>query len=263
MDEQASELRELMHNDKQEQSNKMHHTRVIAITSGKGGVGKTSVAINMAIAYAQTGKKVILIDCDMGMANVNVMMNIVPQYNLMQVINGQKKMSDIILNTISNELKNLKINQLLLILKQIKEDENREKINNLFNLGKNVNKNNSINYNDDIDLNSENQNSIEMINKMFNDYSNLKNIDIINSNKFTPDFNSFANDEYVPNFGNKIISQNNNINDKLGFKNIGFNDPRLIYHSPSPLILKKQDSKIIEENKNVDNQIDFDDPKNC
>ena len=99
MDEQASELRELMHNDKQEQSNKMHHTRVIAITSGKGGVGKTSVAINMAIAYAQTGKKVILIDCDMGMANVNVMMNIVPQYNLMQVINGQKKMSDIILNT--------------------------------------------------------------------------------------------------------------------------------------------------------------------
>ena len=170
---------------------------------------------------------------------------------------------DLILNTISNELKNLKINQLLLILKQIKEDENREKINNLFNLSKNVNKNNSINYNDDIDLNSENQNSIEMINKMFNDYSNLKNIDIINSNKFTPDFNSFANDEYVPNFGNKIISQNNNINDKLGFKNIGFNDPRLIYHSPSPLILKKQDSKIIEENKNVDNQIDFDDPKNC
>ena len=170
---------------------------------------------------------------------------------------------DLILNTISNELKNLKINQLLLILKQIKEDENREKINNLFNLGKNVNKNNSINYNDDIDLNSENQNSIEMINKMFNDYSNLKNIDIINSNKFTPDFNSFANDECVPNFGNKIISQNNNINDKLGFKNIGFNDPRLIYHSPSPLILKKQDSKIIEENKNVDNQIDFDDPKNC
>ena len=170
---------------------------------------------------------------------------------------------DLILNTISNELKNLKINQLLLILKQIKEDENREKINNLFNLGKNVNKNNSINYNDDIDLNSENQNSIEMINEMFNDYSNLKNIDIINSNKFTPDFNSFANDEYVPNFGNKIISQNNNINDKLGFKNIGFNDPRLIYHSPSPLILKKQDSKIIEENKNVDNQIDFDDPKNC
>ena len=97
MDEQASELRELMHNDKQEQST--HRTRVIAITSGKGGVGKTSVAINMAIAYAQTGKKVILIDCDMGMANVNVMMGIVPQYNLIHVINGQKKMADIIQNT--------------------------------------------------------------------------------------------------------------------------------------------------------------------
>ena len=96
MDEQASELRELMHNDKPEQQ---HHTRVIAITSGKGGVGKTSIAINMAIAYAQTGKKVILIDCDMGMANVNVMMGIMPQYNLIHVINGQKKMSEIIQNT--------------------------------------------------------------------------------------------------------------------------------------------------------------------
>lgn len=96
MDEQASELRELMHNEKPEQQ---HHTRVIAITSGKGGVGKTSIAINMAIAYAQTGKKVILIDCDMGMANVNVMMGIMPQYNLIHVINGQKKMSEIIQNT--------------------------------------------------------------------------------------------------------------------------------------------------------------------
>ena len=97
MDEQAAELRELMHKDKPE--SQTHHTRVIAITSGKGGVGKTSIALNMAIAYAQTGKKVILIDCDMGMANVNVMMSIVPQYNLMHVINGQKKMSEIIQST--------------------------------------------------------------------------------------------------------------------------------------------------------------------
>lgn len=76
-----------------------HKTRIIAITSGKGGVGKTNIAVNMAIAYAEIGKRVILIDGDMGMANVNVLLNIVPRYNLMQVINHQKKMSEIILDT--------------------------------------------------------------------------------------------------------------------------------------------------------------------
>ena len=76
-----------------------HKTRIIAITSGKGGVGKSNLSVNMAIAYAQQGKKVILIDGDLGMANVNVLMNIVPQYNLMQVINKQKTMQEIITDT--------------------------------------------------------------------------------------------------------------------------------------------------------------------
>lgn len=91
MEDQAQELREMM-------SGK-HKTRIIAITSGKGGVGKSNLAVNMAIAYAQQGKKVILIDGDLGMANVNVLMNIVPQYNLMQVINKQKTMQEIITET--------------------------------------------------------------------------------------------------------------------------------------------------------------------
>ena len=74
-------------------------TRIIAVTSGKGGVGKTNVATNMGIAYAQMGKKVIVLDADLGLANVNVIMNVIPQYNLYHVIKKQKRLSEIIIDT--------------------------------------------------------------------------------------------------------------------------------------------------------------------
>ena len=176
----------------------------------------------------------------------------------------QKILSDktFILNIISDDLKNLSINKILSLLKKIKEENDKEKFKSLFYLNSSTKNNNVIN-NKDNDMNNESQNSIEIINKMFNDYSNLKNIDIINNNKFTPQFNKFENNDSFKKNLMKYKSQNNNVNNKLGFKNIGGLDPRLVIHSPSPLILKKQQSKIIEENKNANNQLDFNAPQYC
>ncbi|MBO4508432.1 MAG: MinD/ParA family protein [Spirochaetaceae bacterium] len=104
MEDQASELRAMFgksnyNNTSTSTMQPPHKTRVIAVTSGKGGVGKSNISVNLAIAFAQTGKKVVLIDGDLGMANVNVLLGITPKANLLDVLNKKKKMSDIILNT--------------------------------------------------------------------------------------------------------------------------------------------------------------------
>jgi len=73
-------------------------TRTIAITSGKGGVGKTSVSVSLAIALAQGGSTVTLLDADLGLANINVILGIIPKYNLYHVIKGKKKLKDIVID---------------------------------------------------------------------------------------------------------------------------------------------------------------------
>ena len=76
-----------------------HATRIIAVSSGKGGVGKTNIAINLALAYAQAGKKVIVMDADLGLANVNVVLGVIPRYNLYHLIRKQKTLSEILVDT--------------------------------------------------------------------------------------------------------------------------------------------------------------------
>ncbi len=106
MEDQAEQLRELMrakNNNSQTVSSgatkQARKTRIITVASGKGGVGKTNVSVNMALAYARLGKKVIVMDADLGLANVNVMLNMIPKYNLYHVIRKQKTMKDILLDT--------------------------------------------------------------------------------------------------------------------------------------------------------------------
>lgn len=99
MTDQAEQLRELMKNRKSEEGEVENKTRIIAIASGKGGVGKTNISINLAMAYAQLGKKVIVMDADLGLANVNVILGIIPKYNLYHLIRKQKRMSEILMDT--------------------------------------------------------------------------------------------------------------------------------------------------------------------
>jgi len=70
--------------------------RVLAVTSGKGGVGKTTASVNLAIALARQGKRVIVLDADLGLANVEVLMGLNSFYNLQHVIDGEKPMRDIL-----------------------------------------------------------------------------------------------------------------------------------------------------------------------
>ncbi|GLS84131.1 MinD/ParA family ATP-binding protein [Paraferrimonas haliotis] len=75
----------------------LNGVKVIAVTGGKGGVGKTSTAINTAVALAEKGKRVLVLDADLGLANVDVMLGLRADRNLSHVINGECGLDDILL----------------------------------------------------------------------------------------------------------------------------------------------------------------------
>jgi flagellar biosynthesis protein FlhG len=70
---------------------------VISVTSGKGGVGKTSIVVNMAILMASKGKKVLVLDADLGLANVDVMLGLSPKLTIKHVLDGECTIEDIVL----------------------------------------------------------------------------------------------------------------------------------------------------------------------
>ncbi|MBN1847737.1 MAG: MinD/ParA family protein [Deltaproteobacteria bacterium] len=71
--------------------------RVISVTSGKGGVGKTSVVANLAQAFQSMGKRVLVLDADLGLANMDIMLGLNPRYTMDHVLKGQKRLEEVII----------------------------------------------------------------------------------------------------------------------------------------------------------------------
>lgn len=80
------------------QMKSQHPVRVIAVTSGKGGVGKSNVTVNLAVTLAQGGERVMVMDADMGLANIDVLLGLSPGLNLSHVINGECSLEETIID---------------------------------------------------------------------------------------------------------------------------------------------------------------------
>ncbi|MEN8166189.1 MAG: MinD/ParA family protein [Pseudomonadota bacterium] len=88
IEDQATGLRRMI---------KPEPVRVIAVTGGKGGVGKTNVSVNLGVALAELGRRVMLLDADLGLANIDVLLGMHAKYNLSHVMNGECSLEEIII----------------------------------------------------------------------------------------------------------------------------------------------------------------------
>lgn len=70
--------------------------RVIAVTGGKGGVGKTNISVNLGMAMSEVGKRVMILDADLGLANIDVVLGLHPEYDLSHVLSGERELDEII-----------------------------------------------------------------------------------------------------------------------------------------------------------------------
>ena len=69
---------------------------VIAVTSGKGGVGKTSIAVNLAVSLAREGREVVLFDADLGLSNVDIALGLKPKHDISEVLSGARSLEEIL-----------------------------------------------------------------------------------------------------------------------------------------------------------------------
>ncbi|WP_456401368.1 MinD/ParA family protein [Persephonella sp.] len=90
MRDQAESLRNMV------KKNRSVDFQVISITSGKGGVGKTSFTVNLAYILQKMGKNVLILDADLALANVDIVLNEKPKYNLLHLLTGEKNINEII-----------------------------------------------------------------------------------------------------------------------------------------------------------------------
>ena len=96
MNDQAAQLREIVKKSPSYDNVTAPMAKIITITSGKGGVGKSNTVINIALSLQNLGKKVIILDADLGLANIEVLLGIIPDYNLSDVLSGQKNILEVI-----------------------------------------------------------------------------------------------------------------------------------------------------------------------
>lgn len=105
MADQATRLRQMVHSESPQtpisstQAEAWANVRVIAITSGKGGVGKTNIAVNLAIALRNRGHRVLVIDADLGMANVDILLGATSRKHLLDLIRPEVSLEDVIVET--------------------------------------------------------------------------------------------------------------------------------------------------------------------
>jgi flagellar biosynthesis protein FlhG len=94
MTDQASRLRDMAQGHPTPQT--FFKARVMAITSGKGGVGKTNVVAGLAVTLARAGQRVVVMDADFGLANLDILLGLSPQYTLEHVLRGEKLLEEIL-----------------------------------------------------------------------------------------------------------------------------------------------------------------------
>ena len=94
MTDQASRLRDLA--GRQGPEAPLFSSRVVAITSGKGGVGKTNVVAGLAVSLARMGQRVIILDADFGLANIDILLGLSPKYTLEHVLRGERVLEEIL-----------------------------------------------------------------------------------------------------------------------------------------------------------------------